>query len=80
MNKSVRRGQVIIYAETANHEVKVYELDFYEGHNPTRLLGKISNTGGIAPASLYPSDAFVLEDFKNQEAALLSDLLKEQLS
>ena len=44
---------MIIYAESADHEVKVYELDFYGGHNAVRLLGKISASGGIAPASLF---------------------------
>ena len=51
---------MIIYAES-DHEVRVYELDFYGGHNAVRLLGKISASGGIAPASLFISDAFALE-------------------
>ena len=60
LNRSVRRGQVIIYAETLDHEVRVYELDFYGGHNAARLMTKVSNVGGIAPATLFSSDAFVL--------------------
>ena len=72
LNRSVRRGQVVIYAETADHEVRVYELDFYGGHNATRLMTKVSNVGGIAPACLYLSDAFCLEDAKTQDGAILS--------
>ena len=79
LNRSVKRGQVIIYAETADHEVRVYELDFYGGHNATRLMTKVSNVGGIAPAFLYTPDALILEEAKIQEGALLSELLKEQL-
>ena len=72
LNRSVRRGQTIIYAETADHEVRVYELDFYGGHNATKFMTKVSNVGGIAPAFLYNSDAFILEEVKSQDGALLS--------
>ena len=43
-------------------------------------MGKISNAEGIAPVSLYTPDAFVLEGVKTPDGALLSDLLREQLS
>lgn len=79
LNRSVKRGQTIVYAETADHEVRVYELDFYGGHNATRLMTKVSNVGGIAPAFLYNPDVFSLEETNTQEGALLSELLREQL-
>lgn len=72
LNRSVKRGQVIIYAQTAVNEVRVYELDFYGGHNSTRLMTKIPSVGGIVPAFLYTTDSAVLEELKNQEGTLLS--------
>lgn len=72
LNRSVKRGQVIIYAQTTNYEVRVYELDFYGGINSTRLMTKVPSVGGIAPAYLYNTDVTALENVKSQEGALLS--------
>ena len=72
LNRSVKRGQVIIYAKTTSNEVRVYELDFYGGHNSTRLMTKVSNVGGIVPAALYTPETFALEEVKAKEGALLS--------
>lgn len=72
LNKSVKRGQVIIYSQTESKEVRVYELDFYGGLNSTRLMTKIPKAGGISPAFLYTTDANILERGKAQEGSLLS--------
>ena len=72
LNRSVKRGQVIIYAQTATKEDRVYELDFYGGHNSTRLMTKVPNAGGISPSFLYTLDSDTLERGKAQDSNLLS--------
>jgi hypothetical protein len=60
LNRSVKRGQVVVYAKISSKEVRVYEVDFYGGHNATRLMTKVNNIGGMTPAKLYTYDSFYL--------------------
>jgi hypothetical protein len=47
LNRSVKRGHFILYAGTANREIKVYEIDLYGSLNSTKLLTKIANINSM---------------------------------
>lgn len=80
LNRAAKRGTVLLYAGTAVGEVRVYEVDFYGSHNATRLLTKIAGTRALLPAALYTPNAFYLEDYRNHDAQLLAEVLREQLA
>lgn len=80
LNRSVKRGQVVVYARTLAGEVKVYELDFYGSHSATRLVTKVAHVGGLVGAALYCGEALQLEEAGAVEGSLLNELLKEQLA
>jgi hypothetical protein len=75
----VKRGHFILYAGTANREIKVYEIDLYGNHNATKLLTKIANIHSMLETSLYTSNSFYLESYRNHDGQLLNEILKEQL-
>ena len=60
LNKSVKKGHLILYAGTANGEIKVYEIDLYGSLNATKLLTKITNVFEMIPLSLYTENCFYL--------------------
>jgi len=44
------------------------------------MLTKIANTRSMVSTYLYTSQAFYLEGYRNHDAQLLSEILREQLS